>query len=118
MVSDPKTSPNHFIGKLIQAFFVAKVNLKEQEKTGLSYLRPLQFAFNLKKFINEIRKKMKEDWRKGLWEKKGDKVLNNSKDKKKNFKREERKLVESSLEQEKIKESSKLKQKNLVINTL
>ena len=41
--------------------------------------------------INEIRKKMKgdssdnkkkEDWWKGLWEKKGDKVLNNSKDKK------------------------------------
>ena len=27
-------------------FFVAKVNLKEHARTGLSYLRPLQFAFS------------------------------------------------------------------------
>ena len=36
-------------------FFVAKVNLKEQEKTGLNYLRPLQFAFESKKFMLPIR---------------------------------------------------------------
>ena len=36
-------------------FFVAKVNLKEQEKTSLNYLRPLQFAFESKKFMLPIR---------------------------------------------------------------
>jgi len=36
-------------------FFVAKVNLKEQAKTGLSYLRPLQFAFESPKFMLPIR---------------------------------------------------------------
>jgi hypothetical protein len=36
-------------------FFVAKVNLKEQAKTGLSYLRPLQFAFSSEKFMLPIR---------------------------------------------------------------
>ena len=38
-----------------QKFFVAKVNLKEQEKTGLTYLRPLQFAFESPKFMLPIR---------------------------------------------------------------
>ena len=36
-------------------FFVAKVNLKEQKKTGLTYLRPLQFAFESAKFMLPIR---------------------------------------------------------------
>ena len=36
-------------------FFVAKVNLKEQKRTGLSYLRPLQFAFESPKFMLPIR---------------------------------------------------------------
>jgi hypothetical protein len=36
-------------------FFVAKVNLKEQAKTGLNYLRPLQFAFESPKFMLPIR---------------------------------------------------------------
>lgn len=36
-------------------FFVAKVNLEEQNKMGLSYLRPLQFAFNSEKFMLPIR---------------------------------------------------------------
>ncbi len=36
-------------------FFVAKVNLKEQIKTGLEFLRPLQFAFNSEKFMLPIR---------------------------------------------------------------
>lgn len=36
-------------------FFVAKVNLKEQKKTGLGYLRPLQFAFESPKFMLPIR---------------------------------------------------------------
>lgn len=36
-------------------FFIAKVNLEEQAKTGLTYLRPLQFAFNSKKFMLPIR---------------------------------------------------------------
>jgi hypothetical protein len=36
-------------------FFVAKVNLKEQRKTGLTYLRPLQFAFESPKFMLPIR---------------------------------------------------------------
>lgn len=36
-------------------FFVAKVNLKEQVKTGLTYLRPLQFAFESEKFMLPIR---------------------------------------------------------------
>ena len=36
-------------------FFVAKVNLKEQAKTGFNYLRPLQFAFESEKFMLPIR---------------------------------------------------------------
>src|SRR5260370_27252431 len=36
-------------------FFVAKVNLGEHRRTGLSYLRPLQFAFESPKFMLPIR---------------------------------------------------------------
>lgn len=36
-------------------FFVAKVNLKEQAHTGLSYLRPIQFAFESPRFMLPIR---------------------------------------------------------------
>jgi len=36
-------------------FFVAKVNLSEQAKTGVSYLRPLQFAFESPKFMLPVR---------------------------------------------------------------
>lgn len=36
-------------------FFVAKVNLKEQAKTGYSMLRPLQFAFESEKFMLPMR---------------------------------------------------------------
>ena len=36
-------------------FFVAKVNIKEQAKTGYTYLRPLQFAFESEKFMLPIR---------------------------------------------------------------
>ncbi len=36
-------------------FFVAKVNLKEHARTGLQYLRPLQFAFESPKFMLPIR---------------------------------------------------------------
>ncbi len=36
-------------------FFVAKVNLEEQAKTGVTYLRPLQFAFQSDKFMLPIR---------------------------------------------------------------
>lgn len=36
-------------------FFVAKINLKEQSKTGLKYLRPLQIAFESPKFMLPIR---------------------------------------------------------------
>jgi hypothetical protein len=36
-------------------FFVAKVNLKDQAKTGYTYLRPLQFAFESEKFMLPIR---------------------------------------------------------------
>ena len=36
-------------------FFVARVNLKEQAKTGVTYLRPLQFAFESAKFMLPIR---------------------------------------------------------------
>jgi hypothetical protein len=36
-------------------FFVAKVNLKEHAATGLSYLRPLQFAYTSPKFMLPIR---------------------------------------------------------------
>jgi hypothetical protein len=36
-------------------FFVAKVNLEEQSKTGTQYLRPLQFAFDSEKFMLPIR---------------------------------------------------------------
>lgn len=36
-------------------FFVAKVNLKEQAKTGFTYLRPIQFAFESPRFMLPIR---------------------------------------------------------------
>lgn len=36
-------------------FFVAKVNLKERARTGLSYLRPIQFAFESPRFMLPIR---------------------------------------------------------------
>jgi hypothetical protein len=36
-------------------FFVAKVNLKEQAKTGVAHLRPLQFAFESEKFMLPVR---------------------------------------------------------------
>jgi hypothetical protein len=36
-------------------FFVAKVNLKEQAKTGSQMLRPLQFAFESEKFMLPLR---------------------------------------------------------------
>lgn len=36
-------------------FFVAKVNLQAQAKTGIQYLRPLQFAFESEKFMLPIR---------------------------------------------------------------
>ena len=36
-------------------FFVAKVNLEAQQKAGYSYLRPLQVAFESKKFMLPIR---------------------------------------------------------------
>jgi len=36
-------------------FFLAKVNLKEQARTGLTYLRPIQFAFESPKFMLPIR---------------------------------------------------------------
>ncbi|MEO8038581.1 MAG: DUF2330 domain-containing protein [Betaproteobacteria bacterium] len=36
-------------------FFVAKVNIKERAKTGLTYLRPLQFAFESEKFMLPLR---------------------------------------------------------------
>jgi hypothetical protein len=36
-------------------FFVAKVNLREQAKTGVSYLRPLQFAFESERFMLPVR---------------------------------------------------------------
>ena len=36
-------------------FFVAKVNLQEQQKSGYSYLRPLQVAFESNKFMLPIR---------------------------------------------------------------
>lgn len=36
-------------------FFVAKVNLAEQTKTGFTYLRPIQFAFESPKFMLPIR---------------------------------------------------------------
>lgn len=36
-------------------FFAAKVNLKEQAKTGYTYLRPLQFGFESEKFMLPMR---------------------------------------------------------------
>jgi hypothetical protein len=36
-------------------FFVAKVNLKEQAKTGVQTLRPIQFAFDSEKFMLPLR---------------------------------------------------------------
>ena len=36
-------------------FFVAKVNLEEQARTGVSHLRPLQFAFESERFMLPVR---------------------------------------------------------------
>lgn len=36
-------------------FFVAKVNMKEQAKTGLTYLRPIQMAYESPKFMLPVR---------------------------------------------------------------
>jgi hypothetical protein len=36
-------------------FFVAKVNLKEQKRTGVTYLRPIQIAYESEKFMLPIR---------------------------------------------------------------
>jgi hypothetical protein len=36
-------------------FFVARVNLKEQAKSGFSYLRPLQFRFESARFMLPVR---------------------------------------------------------------
>ncbi len=36
-------------------FFVARVNLTEQARTGFSYLRPLQFAFESERFMLPVR---------------------------------------------------------------
>ena len=36
-------------------FFVAKVNLAEQARTGAAYLRPMQFSFRSEKFVLPIR---------------------------------------------------------------
>lgn len=36
-------------------FFVAKVNIKEQARTGLTYLRPLQVAYESEKFMLPLR---------------------------------------------------------------
>src|SRR5438132_12937312 len=36
-------------------FFVARVNLAEQAKTGFSYLPPLQFAFEYERFMLPVR---------------------------------------------------------------
>ena len=36
-------------------FFVARVNLTEQAKTGFSYLRPLQFVFEYERFMLPVR---------------------------------------------------------------
>jgi hypothetical protein len=36
-------------------FFVARVNLAEQAKTGFSYLRPIQFAFEYERFMLPVR---------------------------------------------------------------
>jgi hypothetical protein len=41
--------------KLGMKFFVAKVNLKEQEKSGAEFLSPLAFSFNSEKFMLPIR---------------------------------------------------------------
>ena len=41
--------------RLDMKFFVAKINLAERAKTGLTYLRPLQFAFESEKFMLPLR---------------------------------------------------------------
>jgi hypothetical protein len=49
---------NKVIGSYLKQgmrFFVAKVNLDEQQKSGYSYLRPLQVAFETNKFMLPIR---------------------------------------------------------------
>jgi hypothetical protein len=43
-----------YIGQGLK-FFVAKVNLKEQAKTGMQSLRPLQFAYESERFMLPIR---------------------------------------------------------------
>lgn len=41
--------------RLDMKFFVAKINLQERARTGLTYLRPLQFAFESEKFMLPLR---------------------------------------------------------------
>ena len=53
----PKNSANALAPYIRQnmKFFVAKVNLAEQAKTGFNMLRPLQFAYESEKFMLPIR---------------------------------------------------------------
>jgi len=53
----PKGAAKVLEGYLKQGmkFFVAKVNLKEQEKLGFSYLRPIQVAYESPKFMLPVR---------------------------------------------------------------
>ena len=53
----PKNSANALAPYIRQnmKFFVAKVNLTEQAKTGFNMLRPLQFAYESEKFMLPIR---------------------------------------------------------------
>lgn len=41
--------------RLDMKFFVARINLQERARTGLTYLRPLQFAFESEKFMLPLR---------------------------------------------------------------
>lgn len=53
----PKDSQDVLKSYILQdlKFFVAKVNLKEHSKLGFSYLRPIQVAYESKKFMLPIR---------------------------------------------------------------
>ncbi|HVO30132.1 MAG TPA: DUF2330 domain-containing protein [bacterium] len=54
----PPKGAAEVLGSYIQQkmhFFVAKVNLKEQSKTGYTYLRPIQVAYESPKFMLPIR---------------------------------------------------------------
>lgn len=54
-IPDGASSVLHSYLKQGMKFFVAKVNLGEQEKLGLTHLRPLQIAFESPKFMLPIR---------------------------------------------------------------